>query len=92
MQFNRPYNKLYRIGGEEFMILCPKTALEDAKIVAQRIRELIENYKYDNQNITISLGICEYKAEYDFDKFYKKVDIALYSAKENGRNRVEACS
>jgi len=43
MQSNRPYNKLYRIGGEEFMILCPKTALEDAKIVAQRIRVLIEN-------------------------------------------------
>jgi len=86
---NRKYDKLYRIGGEEFMVLCPNTNLENAKQVANRMRDDIENYKFKETTITISLGVTQYNGKDDFEKVYKKVDDTLYLAKENGRNRVE---
>lgn len=79
-----------RWGGEEFMILLPNTSLDGAKIVANKFRKLIEQYKfYNNLQLTCSFGISEFK-EYDTkESFIKRADDALYMAKKNGRNRVE---
>ena len=88
---NRKYDRLYRVGGEEFMIVLPNTTLENALLIAERIRMDVETYKIRDRVVTISLGACQHKQEDDFTKLYKKVDAALYKAKNNGRNRVESC-
>jgi len=78
-----------RWGGEEFMILTPNTSLSFAIKLAERIRENIEQKKIEKVNqITCSFGVTKYKEKDDFDSFTKRVDDALYQAKENGRNQV----
>lgn len=82
-----------RIGGEEFIILLPKTNIEEALRVAQSIRDFVENHPYKNDTksvpITISLGVSQFKNEKLISELMHRVDTALYSAKEKGRNRVE---
>lgn len=79
-----------RWGGEEFMILLPETTLESCEKLAQSIREHIKDYKFDNipGSITVSLGITEFSDSIDRDTVIKQADIALYNAKENGKDRV----
>jgi len=87
---NRKYDKLYRVGGEEFMILLPSTNLKNAIEIAQRIRVDIEKYSFDAEVVTASFGVCEYNKKDNYAQLYKRVDNLLYKAKENGRNRVES--
>ena len=86
-----------RFGGEEFMILMPETNLIYAKAKAESLRKLIEEnvFKYIYR-LTCSFGVVEYGGKDNFgntqdiiNSFIKRVDNALYRAKENGRNRVE---
>ncbi len=86
-----------RFGGEEFMILMPETNLVYAKAKAESLRKLIEEnvFKYIYR-LTCSFGVVEYGEKDNFgntqdiiNSFIKRVDNALYRAKENGRNRVE---
>jgi len=95
----REYDIAGRYGGEEFSILLPFTKIEEAKMVAERLRKSIENKTIDiskvnpdsevkNLNITLSLGIYE-MTEHDNDEdLLKKADKALYQAKNTGRNKV----
>ncbi|MBL7048158.1 MAG: diguanylate cyclase [Nitrospira sp.] len=79
-----------RYGGEEFLIILPSTNLENAKISAERLRVAVETTSIDDLSVTISIGIASYP-ETDtrsIDEFIKKADLALYKAKEGGRNRV----
>lgn len=87
-----------RFGGEEFIIVLPETGMENALIVADRIREKIANNSvfYEDENghtseicITVSIGIAESNDITDIELLIKDVDEALYEAKENGRNRIE---
>ncbi len=95
----REYDIAGRYGGEEFALLLPFTKLNEAKMVAERLRETIENTKIDISeinpdstekeiNVTISLGIYELKETDNEDDLLKKADKALYEAKGTGRNRV----
>ena len=87
-----------RYGGEEFAVLLPETPTNGAHIVAENIRKLIasnrlkrKNGKGDLGQITISIGVTRYHVgddEESVEYFIKRADNALYSAKENGRNRV----
>ncbi len=80
-----------RWGGEEFMILLPETKIEEAFILAQTIVKNVEDYTHDpiKVPITISGGVVDFIVEkYDKEKFLKSVDIALYQAKNNGKNQV----
>ncbi|MGJ0365835.1 diguanylate cyclase [Aliarcobacter cryaerophilus] len=80
-----------RIGGEEFLILLPNTNIEDAFYIAQRIRKNIEQHKFkDIPKLTISLGVAEANEPILSTELLKKVDLALYKAKKEGRNRVIA--
>jgi diguanylate cyclase (GGDEF)-like protein len=88
----RKIDKIYRVGGEEFIILCQHAAVKDALELARRIRSEVEIYNFDGKTITISLGVCSYRKDLTAEEIYKKVDDALYQAKKNGRNRVEKCS
>lgn len=86
-----------RMGGEEFAILLPETPLTAAVKVANNLRERIAQKEIINRTsnesmgrITISCGVAEYQPGEEIEEFIKRADDALYSAKKNGRNRVES--
>jgi two-component system cell cycle response regulator len=82
-----------RYGGEEYAIILPDTPIQDAYIVAERIRKAIDSLiiKYDDNLIhfTISFGIASFQIEEKTasDKLIKRADSALYQAKKQGRNQ-----
>ena len=76
-----------RIGGEEFIVILPNTPKDKAYLLAQKLRESIENYKAVLP-ITMSFGVAGYEDGDDDIAIYKRVDVALYKAKETGRNKV----
>ena len=80
-----------RFGGEEFALVMPDTDLEGGMVAAERIRSIIAAKKIEGVgNITASIGIATYLKHADtIEELLKIVDEAMYSAKENGRNRVE---
>ena len=83
-----------RYGGEEFIIILPRTGLSSALNVAERVRKMIEASKMKDPEgnmfgITVSQGISIYKLGEDEHSLISRADNALYKAKGNGRNRVE---
>ena len=86
-----------RFGGEEFIILLPRTTLDEAKLVAEKIRRHIERTTYiddDNSiNITVSIGISDLlKDDTRIEDIIQRADNALFIAKRKGRNRVESAT
>lgn len=78
-----------RWGGEEFVLLMDETDSKSANIVCEKLRLAIKNHKTPNlPQITISIGISEFKKDDTKEEFFKRADNALYEAKENGRDRV----
>jgi len=90
----RDIDLLGRLGGEEFAALLPETSVKEALKVAERLRAAIENRQIklkDGQiiNITSSIGVTEVTHQDEMIDFaLKRADLALYSSKNNGRNRV----
>ncbi|WP_339885175.1 diguanylate cyclase [Vreelandella maris] len=93
----RQEDLLCRVGGEEFAVLLPNTAIELAQQVAERIRASIEEattlveYEGTQQalKITASLGVTSVRdQEKSLKPALKRADIGLYEAKENGRNQI----
>ncbi len=90
----RQSDVLARFGGEEFIALLPETHIQDAMIIAERIRQRIQQeylYLKPDQplSFTVSIGVAELKShKQQLDELVKQADIALYQAKENGRNCV----
>ena len=83
----------YRYGGEEFVVVLPEGSLEAAKVVANRLKEVIENraIKIDQHkmfNFTASFGAAQKEEGERFEDVLKRADEALYEAKRNGKNRV----
>ena len=77
-----------RYGGDEFVILNPETKLNDAVKLAERLRKKIENIDFAKvKDVSCSFGVTELKAEDDIDSLLKRLDDALYKAKEE-RNEV----
>ena len=85
-----------RYGGEEFAVILPDTDLDSAVHIASRLRKHVEDYEFTGQDeplsVTISIGVAQYNASTDEESsaLIKKADIALYKAKNAGRNRVVA--
>ncbi len=78
-----------RWGGEEFLMICPNTHLEGLEILAENLRQKIENFLFTKvPTITASLGITTYTNTDDSDTIIKRVDDALYEAKDRSRNCV----
>lgn len=88
-------DRIGRWGGEEFIILLVETPIENGIAVGEKMRTAIEKMviTVDSHtiNVTLSIGVASLDCEMDFLSSYKKVDQALYLAKNNGRNRVEFC-
>jgi diguanylate cyclase (GGDEF)-like protein len=76
----------YRYGGDEFAVLLIGASVDQALTIAERIRSSIEQAKY--QNITVSIGLSEYRDHFDLEEFVKSADDAMYLAKHSGGNRV----
>jgi diguanylate cyclase (GGDEF)-like protein len=81
-----------RWGGEEFLILLPETEPADARILAERIREKIEETHFlQKYYITASFGVAAFRAGRNLETLLECADKALYQAKCNGRNQVAVC-
>ena len=76
----------YRYGGDEFAVLLIGASLDQALTIAERIRSSIEQLGF--KNITVSIGLSEYRTHFDLEGFVKSADDALYLAKQSGGNRV----
>ncbi len=84
----RKYDTLARFGGEEFFILLPNTPIARAHKVAERIRKNIhQNAFLKKHNVTLSLGVTEYRDRDSLTTMIKRADKALYTSKREGRNR-----
>ena len=81
-----------RYGGEEFAVLLPYTHIDEAKIVGERLRKAVEETTVSldnlNINVTISMGLAEFRQDESGEELFAQADKALYKAKESGRNRV----
>lgn len=82
-----------RLGGEEFLVICANTSKSQAAAVAERMRAALEsNVVKDggfNRAVTVSLGVAELSPDMDsVDALLKAADLAVYEAKDSGRNRV----
>jgi diguanylate cyclase (GGDEF)-like protein len=85
----RRTDQAFRYGGEEFCILLPETGLENAVLVAERLRQKIAaNRTVRNLSVTISLGVASFAKGETPEAVIKRADTALYRGKEGGRNRV----
>ena len=90
MQATRDADFIARFGGEEFVGIFPETRLEDALILANKIRDKVANSKFHYENkpvlITASAGLATFRPNDTIDDVFKRADAALYRAKAAGRN------
>jgi len=78
---------LYRLGGDEFVILLSETGLNDAMHICEQLRELIERSAQDiGHHMTVSIGVAELAKRESEDAWLHRADVALYQAKNGGRN------
>lgn len=85
----RPQDFLGRWGGEEFVVIMPRTSKTFAYELADRVRDLIAHtpfYAKVPLNITASFGVSEKQQGEDFGTTFKRADVALFKAKSSGRN------
>lgn len=81
---------LARWGGEEFAILITNTSFDIVKSLVEKIKQEIESYKFDKVgNLTASFGVTNFENNDTNTNIIKRVDKALYRAKDLGRNRIE---
>jgi diguanylate cyclase (GGDEF)-like protein len=87
----RSFELIYRLGGEEFLIVLPGVDSKAGMEVAERLREAVEQARPLGIEITISAGLSAGSGEeVDYDTLFRAADAALYDAKRAGRNRVVA--
>ncbi|HSH72290.1 MAG TPA: PAS domain S-box protein [Methylophilaceae bacterium] len=90
----RDIDMVGRFGGEEFVVLLPEASIQNAAIIAERIRQLISHQQIQADveqsfNMTVSIGLAELVEGVDsVDEIIKLADKALYQAKQAGRNQV----
>jgi diguanylate cyclase len=93
-KYLRPNDFIARFGGEEFVLLMPDSALEEALAVGEGLRAAIEacpfHFKGEPVTITMSMGLAQFQPGERSDLALKRADEALYRAKAAGRNRVQA--
>jgi diguanylate cyclase (GGDEF)-like protein len=85
----RSFELVYRLGGEEFLIVLPRATLAEGVQVAERLRERVESARPGGLDTTVSLGVTAERGDaVDYEAMFAAADEALYAAKRDGRNRV----
>jgi diguanylate cyclase (GGDEF)-like protein len=85
----RSFELLYRIGGEELLLILPGAELEAGCEIAQEMRAAIEHSQPAPLHVTASFGVCSAVRDgIEFERMFKAADRALYDAKRAGRNRI----
>jgi len=88
---SRKDDYVFRWGGEEFVILLPRTTLETALQIAETIRAAVAHITIPGlPRFTVSIGVARHNQGESIDDLFKRVDDALYRAKNDGRNKVLA--
>ncbi len=86
----RDGDMLGRVGGEEFLVLLPMTGMQDAHALAERLRQTLEstNIVEGSKKVFLpaSFGVAELLPKENFSEWLRRVDMALYQAKDQGRN------
>lgn len=82
---------VFRWGGEEFVLLLPRTPLDTAMTIAETLRASVAKISIAGlPRFTVSIGVARHEQNESIDELFKRVDDALYKAKNDGRNRVLA--
>ena len=89
----RRNDMLARYGGEEFAVIMPETDANGARQAAEKIRQTIEKiefiYKNEKVRVTVSIGVSTVApGDEKYEQVFERSDMAVYKAKENGRNQV----
>ena len=91
----RSSDVLCRWGGEEFCVMLSDTTQDEAIKVGWHLVKAIEAAQFKlaqgSETITVSVGVAERWKNEAFDPLVQRADMALYLAKRNGRNQVQAC-
>ena len=93
----RKHDLVGRVGGEEFLVICPESGSEEAVLVAERIRRIVHAKAIGDGmaevSVTLSAGVgIRDEDDKNADTLFSRADTALYKAKEEGRNRVVTIS
>ena len=89
----RAGDSIYRIGGEEILVVLPGASKKDAVVVAERLRQAVRKRRPVGVGVTISIGAAVTKPSVvNTDDLVSRADAALYSAKAGGRDRVFVAS
>jgi diguanylate cyclase (GGDEF)-like protein len=90
----RSIDLVAKYGGDEFVIILPQTEREGARVLAERIKQSVETVAFPLVTpgvITVSLGLATYPENgFTAGELLESADVALYSAKESGKNRVSS--
>lgn len=84
-----------RYAGDEFVVVLPKSDMDDALVVGERIRYQIETHRFQWNDMaiigsTISVGVATFESGMNADALFQTADRAMYMAKQSGKNRVAA--
>ncbi len=85
----RTADLLFRWGGEEFVVLAVSTGYRDAETLAEHLRARVASHEFPGAgSLTISVGVSERSGDETADQWFKRLDNALFTAKNSGRNRI----
>jgi diguanylate cyclase (GGDEF)-like protein len=90
-KYLRSFELVYRMGGEEFLIVLPGATLEQGAEIAERVRAGVEESRPCGLGVTVSVGVAAASGDQVvFERLFRAADAMLYEAKRGGRNRVVA--
>jgi diguanylate cyclase (GGDEF)-like protein len=85
----RRTDRIFRFGGEEFIVLARNTTLEEAATITEKLRQQVENdVRAENRVVTASFGCAQLREGESKNDWFVRADKAVYQAKEQGRNCV----
>jgi diguanylate cyclase (GGDEF)-like protein len=84
----RAIDSLCRLGGDEFAVLLPETDLSGATVLASRVRTRVAMAREQMAGVTLSVGVATLREKESLNSLIKRADVALYAAKDAGRNQV----
>ena len=87
----RALDLVYRMGGEEFIVILPNAGLEPTRRVGERLRAAVAGRPMAGHQMTMSFGAAAGQG-LAFSALYEQADAALYTAKRSGRDRVDVAA